>query len=95
MVYLSKTKKSIRLFRWGIFPKLFSDSTQRPILRILITGALVFIFEMFGGGVLWIFKTENKNHYISIFFLHPPIFWLLFEKKVTFLDFLDQKQILF
>ena len=31
-----------------------------------------------------LFKTENKNHYISIFFLHPPIFWLLFEKKELF-----------
>jgi hypothetical protein len=39
---------------------IFSDSTQRPLLGIFITGPLGFILGVFGGAIVWLFKTKKK-----------------------------------
>lgn len=38
----------------------FVDSTQGPLLGMLITGPLGFILGLFGGAIVWLFKTKNK-----------------------------------
>jgi len=53
---------------------IFSDSTQRPLLGIFITGPLGFILGLFGGAIVWLFKTK-KNSLSFNLFLVPPLFF--------------------